>query len=68
MTEPSPAPDPLIGRTLRGCEIQEAIGVSQTGSVTGLTTVTWEAEVSAQTKLLLSSKPMPGDHPEGSRR
>jgi hypothetical protein len=33
MTEPSSAPDPLIGRTLRACEIQEAIGVSRWGKV-----------------------------------
>ena len=33
MTEPSPAPDPLVGRTLRACEIQEPIGVSRWGKV-----------------------------------
>ncbi len=33
MTEPTPAPDPIIGRTIRAYEIQEQIGISRWGKV-----------------------------------
>jgi len=33
MTEPTPAPDPFIGRTLRAYELQEEIGISRWGKV-----------------------------------
>jgi hypothetical protein len=33
VTEPKPAPDPLIGRTLRAYELQEEIGISRWGKV-----------------------------------
>jgi len=33
MTEPTPTPDPMIGRTVRAYEIQEQIGISRWGKV-----------------------------------
>ncbi len=33
MTEPMPAPDPLIGRTVRAYQIEEQIGISRWGKV-----------------------------------